>query len=414
MFKSKHSLKRLWLISPVVLATLASFAAAPSALATGVGNAAISLVVGSLQSVSTTSATTIAPTLTSTAIGNVFIGYVEIDQGTGTAVKVSSLTSSNATWTNVNQDFAVSGKDFELWKGVITSVATSAPLTITYGGTGAVGTDLVSTGFQEFRSTAAASTVWTVDTTGNTNITTVAQTAVAYPSLAATGTGELYWGYANTGAAISAVTAGGTTGGTTTGYSSPPGEVVANPTASGTVAPTATTVSTAETNTIAALLVASFPPLVPTTGSYEHLNPAHFVSLVMDARSDLHTNPTNNGDPVQVWTDSATANQTFNIIPDGSGNFTIVSNVSGKCLDAVWDSHHNPWMNGDKLQLWTCRGTSNQLWHAYASSGAAVDAITSNASGKVIDDPAGGGNFTRLQLWTWNNNPQQHWANSGS
>lgn len=179
---------------------------------------------------------------------------------------------------------------------------------------------------------------------------------------------------------------------------------------SGTLAPTAPTTQASSTQSVAALLTVSLRlPLTPGTVT-EALNPPRFGPLVMDARTDSQVNPMTNGDPIQVWDSLGSTNQRFQVVAMGSGRYQLRSAVSGKCLDAIADGRNRPDVNGDKLQLWACLGNSNQLWLRYASAGAGAYAVACAASGKVIDDPNGGGNFTRLQLWSYNGRPQQFWS----
>jgi Ricin-type beta-trefoil lectin domain-like len=332
--------------------------------------------------------------------GDAYIGFIEIDPATTT---VSSLTSGNVTWSRVTQVTGADGKDFELWLGTIDAAGAD---TVTIHFAGAVGTASVETGFQEFTAagygTAAS---WSAGPRGAASSATTT-TTIQYPALTAAGTGELYWGYGETAATGSP--------GTTPGFSydvTPQVNVVAwNTGSSGTLAPTAPTTPASSTQSVAAVFTVSLrAPLTPGTVT-EALNPPWFGPLVMDARSDSRVNPATNGDPVQVWDSLGSANQRFQVVAMGSGSYELRSAVSGKCLDAIADGRNRPDMNGDKLQLWACLGNSNQLWRPYASSGAGAYAVACAASGKVIDDPNGGGSFTRLQLWSYNGRPQQFWS----
>jgi hypothetical protein len=86
----------------------------------------------------------------------------------------------------------------------------------------------------------------------------------------------------------------------------------------------------------------------------------------LDAKDDSHSNPYQNGDPVQMWACTAGTNQQWRWEVAFTVNYAtyykIRNQVSGKCLDAENDSRDNPDNNGDKVQLWTCNGGSNQLW----------------------------------------------------
>lgn len=382
-----------------VITVMLAFAAAPSASAITVGSIVTVLGPAYAQGPGMSSFT-VSPQ----EAGDVLVGFIEIDPQPAT---VSSLSSNGVTWSRIYQFIGDDGKDYELWKGIVQASGTDT-VTINFAGT--VGTSDVKTGFQEFAAiNYGAATVWTVDASG-TGGSATPTTTIQYPALTASGPGELYWGYGQTAGAGSE----GSTPGFTYSVTPAHGVVTWNTNASGTIAPTATT-SLATTHTIAVLLKASLQfPLTAGTG-YEDLNPDGFLSLVMDARDDATYNPAVNGDPVQAWTNLGRLNQRFTVVPVSGDTFEIKSAQSGKCLDATWDSrlHQSPYVNGDKLQLWTCRGSVNQLWRPYATSGPGDHSIASVASGKVIDDTLAGGDGTRLQLWSYNGLKQQSWAFAG-
>jgi hypothetical protein len=100
---------------------------------------------------------------------------------------------------------------------------------------------------------------------------------------------------------------------------------------------------------------------------YAEIPSAYGSHHCLDAENDSHGNPSQNGDRVQVFTCLGGKNQEWNEVlvssqgPD-TNYFKIVNEASGKCLDAENDRYDNPDNNGDKVQLFTCNGGSNQLW----------------------------------------------------
>ena len=96
---------------------------------------------------------------------------------------------------------------------------------------------------------------------------------------------------------------------------------------------------------------------------------------------------------VSAWTDAP-----------GTGASALKSNLSGRCIDIP---SGNP-VDGARLQLWDCNGTTAQTW-APNSDG------TLRGLGKCMD-PAGGAltNGTPIQLVTCNGNPVQRFTLSAA
>jgi Ricin-type beta-trefoil lectin domain len=102
-------------------------------------------------------------------------------------------------------------------------------------------------------------------------------------------------------------------------------------------------------------------------------------------------------------------------------NFEIINKASGKCLDAENSPSHGrtPATNGDPVQLWTCLGTPNQMWHVKQTRvvGFPLE-IINNASGKCLDAVNIGPSYVvnpfvngdHVQLYSCNGRPNQDWS----
>lgn len=75
-----------------------------------------------------------------------------------------------------------------------------------------------------------------------------------------------------------------------------------------------------------------------------------------------------------------------------------VTGYKGKCLD---DSESST-TNGNKVDIWTCNGTSAQVW-TFANHQLSV-------LGKCLDDSTQGGADSPLVIWSCNGHKAQTWA----
>ena len=122
-----------------------------------------------------------------------------------TSVTVSGVSGGGVSgWTKVTSYNSAGGTagDVEMWRGVVNATG-SGTITVTYSGT-VTATDVVA---QEYTMGSSNGT-WAIDTSGTTNSTSA--TAIAYPSLTAQNSSELYTGYAWGSTTMAA--------GTTTGF----------------------------------------------------------------------------------------------------------------------------------------------------------------------------------------------------
>src|SRR6185312_9767393 len=145
---------------------------------------------------------------------------------------VASVTGGGVTsWTKLVSFHDNSGRDIELWLGTVTTTGTSS---IRVGYSASVGSSDVELVAQEFTAGLGSATLWAKDAAAGQN--NASSTSIAYPSLTASGPGELYVGYARSPNSESA----GSTPGFTYHQSYEANTVVFDPNVSGTAAPTAT------------------------------------------------------------------------------------------------------------------------------------------------------------------------------
>jgi GH25 family lysozyme M1 (1,4-beta-N-acetylmuramidase) len=113
---------------------------------------------------------------------------------------------------------------------------------------------------------------------------------------------------------------------------------------------------------------------------------------------DVSGGGTANGTPVQLWSCVAgNANQRWQVGTDGE----LVNVRSGKCLDDPYSRT----ANGTKLDIWSCTGGSNQHWTLPAAP------LASGVAGKCLDDTgASTANGNKIQIWTCSGGTPQKWT----
>lgn len=133
--------------------------------------------------------------LTTSNVGDLVVAFLD---GTATTQTVTGLSSSHVTWSQIGSSLGFnSNESAQMWWGVVTAVATAA-VTITWSSASS-GSNSVCWSFIQFSSGLGSSTVWTVDTSGSSVVST-ATTAMTCPTLAPTSGTELYVGYMCSGA----------------------------------------------------------------------------------------------------------------------------------------------------------------------------------------------------------------------
>ncbi|MBS2966827.1 RICIN domain-containing protein, partial [Actinocrinis puniceicyclus] len=156
--------------------------------------------------------------------------------------------------------------------------------------------------------------------------------------------------------------------------------------------------------------LASLTPPVPFTAGTTLRNLDG--GLCLDAVNNATTNPSTNGDNVQLWTcnGSVQQNWTFHPVAGNPGWYTITNGYAGLCLDASNStSGPNPTTNGDNVQLWTCNGYTQQEWQYTAGNtlknyygGLLLDATNNSTT-----NPSQNGD--NVQLWSAANGTNQIW-----
>jgi hypothetical protein len=212
-------------------------------------------VIGNLDSSTGTALTSL--TLTASAsVGSVRAFGAKANRTTG---NISSLSGGNVTtWSRVagpTVDTAGTAATHELWIGTCTSSGTTA-ITVTWSGTiTGISTDLYCRTFDN----GNASTTWALDGSAAGFKDNTASTTITYPSLSASGAGELYFAHARcpSGGSYGTPTGQSLTWVTTTDANGNP-YIYTLSSASGTNAPTQSTTST-DSHAIAALIVATIP-----------------------------------------------------------------------------------------------------------------------------------------------------------
>ena len=90
--------------------------------------------------------------------------------------------------------------------------------------------------------------------------------------------------------------------------------------------------------------------------------------LCLDARNDSTSNPSDPGDPIQVWSCNGGSQQDWyvGVAFDQNGEQYIYlqneDSAGGYVLDARNDANHSAGANGDPVQLWSYNKTLNQQW----------------------------------------------------
>lgn len=140
--------------------------------------------------------------------------------------------------------------------------------------------------------------------------------------------------------------------------------------------------------------------------------------LCLDAETDSSGNPSENGDRVQLWSCTGGTNQLWRFVNNDDGPGEIINALGNKCLDAENDSKGNPTQNGDKIQLWTCTGALNQEWYPINEGGGYSILVNQDGIGGVLDaeaDSNGNPNEDgdKIQIWTGTDGTNQDWAFEG-
>ena len=186
--------------------------------------------------------------LTTLAVSPKTVGDVMVVGIMGQTLSVSSISGGGVTtWKKAAQFQGAEGNDVELWYGTVTSTGAST-ITFSWSGTLSNGIEYSA---QEYTAGLGSATVWAADKTGTVN--GASSTSVPFPSLTATGSGELYVGFS----VVANTASTGSTTGFTYDVTSDGNALTYDTNVSGTVAPTATQSPAGTSSAVGLLLSAS-------------------------------------------------------------------------------------------------------------------------------------------------------------
>jgi YD repeat-containing protein len=162
---------------------------------------------------------------------------------------VSSVSGGGSTgWTKLSGSTA-NGSDTELWLGTVTTTGTSI-ISVTFSSS--VAGKITEIDAQEYESSTGSSTTWSLDVAANAG-TTTSSTTINLPTLAPTGSGELYVDYTN----VNNTAVAGSTSGVTYDVTSAVDLFAYDPSVSASLSPTAGQTPTGTYAEAAALLTAT-------------------------------------------------------------------------------------------------------------------------------------------------------------
>jgi hypothetical protein len=111
--------------------------------------------------------------------------------------------------------------------------------------------------------------------------------------------------------------------------------------------------------------------------------------------ADVDAAGTVNGTKIQLWDCNGSTAQQWTLASDGSVR------ALGKCMDVAGSGR----ANGTKIQLWDCNGTGAQQWWPRPNG-----SLVNPPSGRCLDVPnSTTTNGTQLQIWDCNGTGAQNW-----
>ena len=120
---------------------------------------------------------------------------------------------------------------------------------------------------------------------------------------------------------------------------------------------------------------------------------------------DAQGGGTGDGTQIQEWPCNGTGAQSYELLDDGSGGFTIHNTQANKCVDVQGAGT----ANGTKVQLWDCNGTGAQSFVTEDAGNGFVHLVNTNSNkclDVTADNPAAG---TVVQLYDCNGTNAQTW-----
>lgn len=125
---------------------------------------------------------------------------------------------------------------------------------------------------------------------------------------------------------------------------------------------------------------------------------------------DVQDRSTRDAANVQQWDFAGAPNQTWDVIDQGNGVFSIMSQGSGKALDVA----NHDGSDGANIQQFRFSNAENQLWRLERIGGGFYQ-IVSVSSGKCLDVDAArvNENGANVQQWRCSGAPNQQWRLGG-
>jgi hypothetical protein len=165
-------------------------------------------------------------------------------------------------------------------------------------------------------------------------------------------------------------------------------------------------------------------PAHAATTNFEIVNKASGKCLDAENSPSHGLTPATNGDPIQLWTCLGTPNQMWHVKQTngkvGGFPFEIVNNASGKCLDAedLASQTVNPFVDGDHVQLYSCNGRSNQYWSDILNSSSSKPQPVHGGAGTYSPGVYYGLDAENSPSHGWtpatNGDPVQMWVEKGT
>lgn len=217
--------------------------------------------VGTLYTTSSTGGTAALPGFVG-SIGDIVLITTHIASAT---VHIASIATSRGLTPGTPQTGVtithlgggVSGAhSVDLWMGVVTNATSATSIQYNFTGSASIASTVNSYTIQTFTA-GGQGTTWAVDAALATSSNS-ASTTITYPSLTASGSGELYFGYGISG---SALTTGQTAGYTVVTDPTPANAIIWNTSVSGVQSPTSTQTSSAISLGIGCIISATPAPV---------------------------------------------------------------------------------------------------------------------------------------------------------
>ncbi len=113
----------------------------------------------------------------------------------------------------------------------------------------------------------------------------------------------------------------------------------------------------------------------------------------------------NNGAIIDQWQINGGANQRWDLVPVGNGNYAIENEASHLVLD-----NSRSTSNGTVIDQWQSYGGANQQWQLEKTQTQGVYVISNAYSHKVLDNSISTSNGTKIDQWQPTGGTNQQWS----